>query len=307
MLEGVAHQFGAAGGAGFDEQPTYVLLDVADRGFQPPGDLFIHHPLGHQLQHAGLPRREHMLGRAGWLLGTARGEQGANLGDLLGQLANVGIGKAGRLRQQPLLALDDIVDPSHQLVGIKGFGDVVVAAGLEAGDAISSHALGGEKDHRRAAQPLVGPQLLEQAVAIEARHHHVAEDDVGQHLLGHGPALLTVVGGGHRKALIFQIGLYRRAQAGLVVDQQQAHGRRFRFLGRGQIWVHGGHSAGIQSAWISLQALSGSVQARSARIPAGCRCSRAGGPGAPGQLDPCRLARGSRWPTTPGGRCSWRS
>ena len=193
-----------------------------------------------------------MLGRAGWLLGTARGEQGANLGDLLGQLANVGIGEAGRLRQQALLALDDVVDPGHQLIGIEGFGDVVVAAGLEAGDAIGRHALGGEKDHRGAAQALIGPQLLEQPVAIEAGHHHVAEDHVRQHLLGHGPALLPVNGGGHRKALILQIGLDGRAQARFVVHQQQAHRSCLGDLlgsvlvgGGSGFWVHGGQSAGV--------------------------------------------------------------
>ena len=72
-----------------------------------------------------------MLGRGGWLLGTARGQQGANLGDLLRQLADIGVSEAGGLRQQALLALDDVVDPSHQLIGVEGFGDVIVAAGLE--------------------------------------------------------------------------------------------------------------------------------------------------------------------------------
>ena len=144
-----------------------------------------------------------MLGRGGRLFGTARGQQGANLSDLLRKLADISVSEAGGLSQQPLLALDDVVDPGHQLVGVEGFGDVVVATGLEAGDAIGRHALSGEKDHRRATKTLVGAQLLEQAVAIQPRHHHVAEDYIGQHLLGHRPALLTVVGGGDREAHIF--------------------------------------------------------------------------------------------------------
>ena len=198
------------------------------------------------MQHAGFAGGEIQGYIGAGLAGATGAKHRADLGDLLGQATDVGIGKAGRFGKQTLLAPHHIADPRHQFVGIEGLGDVVIRPGLEAGDAVGRHALGGEKHHRRTPQSLIPPQALEQAKAIAARHHHVRDHHIGQHLLRHRPALLAVVGGGHLEALVFEVGLDGRAHARFVVHQQQPHRRAGdrRCAGIGEAGRAGGRDVG---------------------------------------------------------------
>ena len=150
-----------------------------------------------------------------------------------------------------MLALGHVAHPRHQLIGIERLGDVVIHPGQIALGAVRRHALGGEENHRGAAKPFIGAQLLQQAIAIEPRHHHVADHHIGQHLLRLGEAFLPVHRGGHLKAFVFQVGLDRRAQTGLVVHQQQTRGGRrglCGFSGGGGRVAHGWNRSG-RNVW----------------------------------------------------------
>ena len=184
------------------------------------GNFLIHQAFRHQLQHARLPRREAVHRRLGGGQRFCLGKQRADLGDLLGHLPHIRISETRRLLQQPLLALGNVAHPRHQLIGIERLWDVIIHPGQITLGSIGRHALGGEKDHRGAAKPFIGTQLLQQAIAIKPRHHHVADHHIRQHLLGLAEAFFPVHRGGHIEAFVFQIGLHRSAQTGLIIHQQ---------------------------------------------------------------------------------------
>ena len=81
-----------------------------------------------------------------------------------------------------------------EFIGVKWFGDVVIHACEIPLSAIRRHSFGGQKNHWRSSQTLVFAELAKQAIAIEARHHHVANDDIGQHLLGFAESFFPVLG-----------------------------------------------------------------------------------------------------------------
>ena len=76
--------------------------------------------------------------------------------------------RAGAAEQGP--------DPGQQLVEGEGLGQVVVGAGVEAGDPVGHLVAGGEHEHRRAVAPL--PQQAADGQPVDPRHHHVEHDQV---------------------------------------------------------------------------------------------------------------------------------
>jgi hypothetical protein len=76
--------------------------------------------------------------------------------------------------------LDQSVDPREQLPGSERLDDVVVGPGLEAlGRGLFARA-GGEEQDRHVAGGRSGPKRVNQPEAVEVRHHHVGDDQVGQ-------------------------------------------------------------------------------------------------------------------------------
>ena len=147
-----------------------------------------------------------------------------------------------------MLPLGHVADASHQLIRVEGLGDVVIHAGEIALGAIRGHALGGEKDHRGAAETFIGPQLVEQSVAIQPRHHHVTDDHIRQHLLGFGEPVLAINSRGDVEALVFEVGLHGRTQTRFIVHQQQTH-RRLIGLGCGHGQTSSWRNLGASGCW----------------------------------------------------------
>jgi len=71
------------------------------------------------------------------------------------------------------------MQPQQQLLGQKGFGDVVVGAQSQAPEPGLVLIPGGEKEHRDV--PLL-PQLAQQREPIAVGEHHVQENGVGMDL-----------------------------------------------------------------------------------------------------------------------------
>ena len=66
-----------------------------------------------------------------------------------------------------------------ELGRVEGLGDVVVGARGEPEDLLGGERLGGQHDDRRVGGPGVVAQPLAHLVAVQARHHHVEQDEVG--------------------------------------------------------------------------------------------------------------------------------
>ncbi len=84
--------------------------------------------------------------------------------------------------------IDRRVDPGDELPRREGFDEVVVGAGSQALEAGLFAGARREHDHRNRLGRGRLPDLLEQAKAVEPRHHHVGEDQAGPELtdLGEG-------------------------------------------------------------------------------------------------------------------------
>ena len=63
-------------------------------------------------------------------------------------------------------------DAGHQLRRPERLGQVIVRAGVQAGDPVGLGRAGGEHDHRDLALP---PNQAEQLEAVQPGHHHVEE------------------------------------------------------------------------------------------------------------------------------------
>ena len=64
--------------------------------------------------------------------------------------------------------------PGQQLYDFEGLDQIVVSPGPESLDPVGHGALGCEKDHRRPG----GLDLLQQAVAVDAREHNIQENEI---------------------------------------------------------------------------------------------------------------------------------
>ena len=105
--------------------------------------------------------------------------------------------------------------------------EVVVGAGLQAGDAVLDLVARGQ--HADGHVDAVAAQLAHHADAVEPGHRHVEHDDRRRALRDGGERLQAVRGGGHGEALEAQRALEGLPDGGLVVDdedQRFAYGPR---------------------------------------------------------------------------------
>ena len=70
-------------------------------------------------------------------------------------------------------------DANEELTRRERLGDVVIGPGRQAPGRLLLAGARGEKDDGDPAQPLVGPQGRHERKAVEAGHHHVAQDERG--------------------------------------------------------------------------------------------------------------------------------
>ena len=111
----------------------------------------------------------------------------------------------------------------EQLAQGERLDQVVVGAGIEAGDAVVDRVARGEHEDRRAVAGLAhAPAHLE---AVDVRHGDVEHDGVDLLAGDAVERLAAVLGEGHVVALEGQRPLHRRAQRRLVVDHQDSHRR----------------------------------------------------------------------------------
>ena len=124
----------------------------------------------------------------------------------------------------PLAATQQRPHPRQQFIGAERFHEVIVRAGVEAGDAVLDLPLGREHEDRfGVAEPA---QFGAQREAVELREHDVEEQEVGLFLERAVQALDAVGGGEDTVALGLEHVGQRRAHGGFVFDDQQArHGR----------------------------------------------------------------------------------
>ena len=85
-------------------------------------------------------------------------------------------------------------DARQQLARGERLGQVVVGPGVQPLDPRLLAGAGGEQDHRQVAERRVGAQRAQQAEAVEARHHHVGEHQVGRRCAGAPPSAACAVG-----------------------------------------------------------------------------------------------------------------
>jgi hypothetical protein len=135
------------------------------------------------------------------------------------------------------------VDTRQQLARAEGLGQVVIGAGCHALHTALLASAGREQDDGDVARARLGAQLAQQSEAVEARHHHVRQDEIGSMLArgrerrlavgdGQDPVALgeqadrvlphvgVVVGDEHARAPIF------RARIGARLPARNASGRR---------------------------------------------------------------------------------
>ena len=102
-----------------------------------------------------------------------------------------------------------------------GLGQIVVAAGAQAGDAVVDLAQGGEDQHRGLV--VLGPQRLDDRQAVAARQHAVDDQHVVVHARGHGVAGFAIGGVvGDMAGFVERLDQVARRLA-VVFDQQDLH------------------------------------------------------------------------------------
>jgi len=119
------------------------------------------------------------------------------LGDGQPPAAQQGLGR-GRVAAGLVKAAQDRADAAHDLAQVKGLGDVVVRAGLQAQELVVHAAARGEHDDGHVVGLRQHPAHVH---AAQVRQHPVQQHQVRPLLLGHAQALGAGVGAAHGKAL----------------------------------------------------------------------------------------------------------
>ena len=101
-----------------------------------------------------------------------------------------------------------------------GFGQVVVGAGVETGDAVAG--LGARREHEDRHPVAVGAQHLAHGEAVDDRHRHVEHDDVGLRAARGVERLGAVADRGDGVALELEGARQRVAHGAIVLGDQQA-------------------------------------------------------------------------------------
>ncbi len=114
--------------------------------------------------------------------------------------------------------------PGDQRAMVDRLGEIVVAAGVEAGDHVLRRRLGGDHDHRDEGQALVGLQPAHHFQPVDLGHHDVEQDQVGQGFRHFRQGLLAVGRLDHLVAERAQPHAQDLDVIGNVVDHQDAGG-----------------------------------------------------------------------------------
>jgi len=107
----------------------------------------------------------------------------------------------GRLRFQPESGQCQLgVDPRQQFARRKGFDHVPISASLQAFDPRLLTCARREQNDGQRAQMNIRTHLLEQTKAIEARHHHIRDHQIGPSIFNQRQPGDAVRGGLHEIA-----------------------------------------------------------------------------------------------------------
>ena len=128
---------------------------------------------------------------------------------------------AQQRRRQALRAPDQRAQPRQQLLEVKGLGEVVVGAGVDAGDLLVPAVARGEDQHRHRAP--AGAPAPEHAQAVEPRQSEIEHDRVEGFGLAQVLRVGPVAGLVDRVAGVFEPGAQLCAQQRVVLDEQDPH------------------------------------------------------------------------------------
>ena len=115
------------------------------------------------------------------------------------------------------------LDARGELLRRERLGEVVVGAGLEAGDLVLLHRARGEHQDRQVARALVGAQAPREGEARFPRQHPVEDQHVGQRGADRGFGLLGARGAQHAVAAVLEVDRDQLLDLRLVLDDE--HGR----------------------------------------------------------------------------------
>jgi hypothetical protein len=136
-------------------------------------------------------------------------------------------------------------DPCHDLLQRERLGHVVVAPGRQPGHPVLHGVLGREEQDGQLLE--LRPQAAQHLETVHAGEHDVEDHHVRGVLASGAQCRETVVGARHLPALVAQRGGEQLGEDLLVVDDEDAHGRRSR-RGVGLLRVHGSQCASIGAA-----------------------------------------------------------
>ena len=111
----------------------------------------------------------------------------------------------------------------QQLARLKGLGQVVIRAQLQADDAVHCVALGREHEHRHAGGCAgQGADAAAHLQAVHAGEHEIENDQIGRAFLHGSQAAGAVALVGKGKAGLLQVFAHHAGQAGIVFNHQKA-------------------------------------------------------------------------------------
>src|SRR5256885_657651 len=133
-------------------------------------------------------------------------------------------GRGGGGAAVPVPAPQDRAHAQQELLQVKGLGEIVIAAGLQAPHPIHGVPARGEKQHRRVVTLLA--QRAAHAEAVDPRQHHIEHDERASLLAQPRERLLAVCGRAHLVALGAQVLHDAGGEVQIVLHHQHARASR---------------------------------------------------------------------------------
>ena len=150
--------------------------------------------------------------------------EGAVLAHLaLDLLLDADVPRQARERREVAHLLRAPERPLHageELDRVEGLDDVVVRAGLQSRDLVRGERFRGEHDDARVRGLRILPEALCHLEAVEPRHHHVEEHEVGTDLRRSLERLLAVASDGDLVARRAEVHLHEPRDVRIVVDDE---------------------------------------------------------------------------------------
>ena len=122
----------------------------------------------------------------------------------------------------PHAAAQQGLHPHQQLLEVKGLGEVVIGAGIEAAHLVLDASQGCEHQDRDLGGALIPAQPLAEGEAIDVGQHQIQQDQVRAVLQGQGLALDAVGGALDLKTAVLQVAGHQVQHVAVVFDQQDA-------------------------------------------------------------------------------------